>query len=132
MKRGFTLVEIMIVVSIISLLAAIAIPNLLRAKLTTNEASAQVTLRAISTAAEMYSSSNNGLYPDDITDLISPIPPYINENYVATSPRQGYNFTFSSDAAGYTATATPASCHTTGNRIYNVTTGAVLNSEECS
>ena len=63
MKQGFALVEIMIVVAIIALLAAIAIPNLLRAKMTSNDALAKATLRAMSTAAESYGTANNGLFP---------------------------------------------------------------------
>ena len=50
-RHGFTLVEIMIVVAIISLLAAIAIPNLLRARHNANEAAAIAALRTISTGA---------------------------------------------------------------------------------
>src|SRR5580692_5174367 len=87
MEQGFTLVEIMIVVAIIALLAAIAIPNLLRARMTSNDALAKATLRAISTAAESYGTANNGQYPvgSNLNALLTSTPPYINTDYCANS-----------------------------------------------
>ncbi len=68
-RKGFTLVEIMIVVAIIALLAAIAIPNLLQARITANTAAAKANVRALATAAETYSTANAGAYPADVATL---------------------------------------------------------------
>ena len=69
-KKGFTLVEIMIVVAIIVLLAAIAIPNLLRARLSANEATAIAAMRTLSTAMESYRAAQSPpAYPDNIAIL---------------------------------------------------------------
>ncbi len=126
-KKGFTLVEIMIVVAIIALLAAIAIPNLLRAKISANDALAKSTLRSLSTASETFATANTGNYPVDITSLTGATPPYINTEYCATTV-SGFNYSCTFDASGghYTYTATPVTVGTSGTTTYTITTGGIL------
>lgn len=130
-RSGFTLVEIMIVVAIIALLAAIAIPNLLRARVNANEANAQATLKTIATACESYSSANNGDYPAAVSDLTGATPPYLNEDYTGTDPA-GYDYECGTmSASAYSCTAVPKTCGTTGTKDFTVTTGAVMSQAAC-
>lgn len=120
-RKGFTLVEIMIVVAIIALLAAIAIPNLLRARLNANEAAAISSLRTISTACESFRAAQNPVtYPANIAALSGANPAYIDAT-LGTGTKQGYTFAYTLvNANQYTCTATPVTANVTGIRVFFV------------
>lgn len=132
-KRAFTLVEVMLVVTIIAALVAIAIPQLLRMRINANDAAAQTTLRTIAAACEDYASANHGNYPSEFGALLNSTPAYLNENYTAHS-RQGYTFSCSAqmNSVGYNCSAVPVECNMTGAKNFTITTGSVLTNSDCS
>ena len=127
-RKGFTLVEIMIVVAIVTLLAAIVVPQLLRARITGNESAAQTTLRTISTAFEDYAADKRGAYPRSMADLTKSTPPYLNQDYTAM-PYSAYLYTVSKWGANYCIQASPEPGEQ--GRTFNIKSGGVLNEGEC-
>ena len=121
---GFTLVEIMVVVLIIALLAAIAIPNVLRARVNAHDASAKSALKAISTALETYASTENQ-YPPDTSSLLGVTPPFLTVDYF-TGVHSGFSFTVTLLTPDtYSVTATPVSANL-GSGSFTVQTGGAL------
>ena len=132
-RRGFTLVEIMIVVAIIALLAAIAIPNLLRARHNANESAAISAMRTISTACESYRAAQTPpVYPADLVALSGSTPPYIDTALsgatASGSAKQGYFYTYALNANNqqFTCVGTPQVANTTGTRVFYVDETGVI------
>jgi prepilin-type N-terminal cleavage/methylation domain-containing protein len=115
--EGFTLVELMIVVAIIAIVAAIAVPGLMSARISGNEASAIGSLRAINSAEASFSSGcASGGYAVDLADLAKPpliggeafISPDLSTNAVVKS---GYRLSLGADAAaGVTTVGSTTVC----------------------
>jgi len=137
-ERGFTLVEIMIVVAIIALLAAIAIPNVLRGRTTANESAAIGNLRALVSSLEMARSVNNAyppletwqatMYGANCTAGTAPDPDFGPPSFClatlnggAADVVQGYIYDYTGAAAPsqtYTLLAVPQTLGTTGTRSF--------------
>ena len=97
-RAGFTLIELMVVIAIVAILAAILTPILMRARFKTYHSACVQNERNLSTALELYALENKQLYPADLNTLIVPPRPFIKS--IETCPSSGISYTTTYTPAG--------------------------------
>jgi type IV pilus assembly protein PilA len=128
--RGFSLIELLLVVAVILIVAAIAVPNFLKSRLRANEASAVASLRVINTAAVTYSI----IYPDmgfpaQLTTLgganpcsASSTQACLVDDSLSQGNKSGYSFVLTGDGAvpsvSYIIMGTPQAIGSSGQRMF--------------
>jgi len=140
-SKGFSLIELLIVVAIILVIAAIAIPNFLRSRVTANQASAVASLHTLAIAEATYSSTYGTGYSVDMQSLASPTTAGATpsstaagliDSALASGIKSGYSFTYSPGAVdgsgrinNFNFTAVPISSSTGTNYYYTDESGVI-------
>lgn len=123
-QRGFSLIELLIVISIILILITIAVPKFSRAQMYTRETAALQAIKTIHTA-EVQFQSQFGRYAASLIELgppasggPTPSAADLIGNDLANGEKQGYKFIVAATTGGYTINANPVSYNTSGSRSF--------------
>jgi len=138
-NRGFSLIELLVVVAVILIIAAIAIPNFIKSKIRANEAAAVANLRNITTAEVVYTTTYNVGYAPALTNLggtgvtVDQNNAGLIDDVLANGLKSGYTFIYAvtgTDAQGnpttFSVNADPQSVGYTGQRHFYVDQSAVI------
>jgi len=138
-QRGFSLIELLIVVAVILIIAAIAIPNFMRSRMRANESAAVQNLRNITTANVVYLTTYGIGFSDSLTKLggnaviVDSTAAGLIDSVLSSGIKSGYSYTYaviSTDGAGqvlaYSVNAEPTALGATGDTYYYVDQTSII------
>jgi type IV pilus assembly protein PilA len=138
-ESGFSLIELLIVVSVILVIAAIAIPNFVRSRMRANEAAAVQNLRSIATANTIYLTTYGIGFASGLGKLggnlviVDANSAGLIDTVLASGVKTGYSYTYavtatdpSGDPVGYSVTADPSSVGATGENYFYIDQSAII------